>query len=207
MLLELVSCAWNLDSLVSCLLQVINLWWSQSSFWNRFDTGYITVWITSFSIEVNVHLNYKLKNCTLHFKKIVYWCWTIHILFMFLCFPWSVSTYLSTVHCNCLYAWLCYLANKCVLEDRHKIYWFWYFVWHTCSLQCYTGVIIYVRDWPVGNKHLGWWVIDPWVRSQFSLSVVSDPFWPCGLQHARLLCPSPTPGGCSNSCPSSQWET
>ena len=26
-----------------------------------------------------------------------------------------------------------------------------------------------------------------------------------GLQHARLLCPSPTPGAYSNSCPSSQW--
>ena len=25
------------------------------------------------------------------------------------------------------------------------------------------------------------------------------------LQHARLPCPSPTPGACSNSCPSSQW--
>ena len=26
-----------------------------------------------------------------------------------------------------------------------------------------------------------------------------------GLQHARLPCPSPTPGAFSNSCPSSQW--
>ena len=26
-----------------------------------------------------------------------------------------------------------------------------------------------------------------------------------GLQQARLLCPSPTPGVCSNSCPSSWW--
>ena len=26
-----------------------------------------------------------------------------------------------------------------------------------------------------------------------------------GLQHTRLPCPSPTPGTCSNSCPSSQW--
>ena len=26
-----------------------------------------------------------------------------------------------------------------------------------------------------------------------------------GLQHARLPCPSPTPGAYSNSCPSSQW--
>ena len=28
---------------------------------------------------------------------------------------------------------------------------------------------------------------------------------PHGLQHARLPCPSPTPGACSNCCPSSQW--
>ena len=37
-------------------------------------------------------------------------------------------------------------------------------------------------------------------------------FYPCkadtaeaGLNHARLPCPSPSPGACSNSCPSSQW--
>ena len=28
---------------------------------------------------------------------------------------------------------------------------------------------------------------------------------PQGLQHARLPCPPPTPGACSNSCPLSQW--
>ena len=27
-----------------------------------------------------------------------------------------------------------------------------------------------------------------------------------GLQHARLPCPSPTPGACLNSCPSSRWS-
>ena len=32
-----------------------------------------------------------------------------------------------------------------------------------------------------------------------------DSFWPHGLQHARLPCPSLSPGVCSNSCPSSQW--
>jgi len=26
-----------------------------------------------------------------------------------------------------------------------------------------------------------------------------------GVHHIRLPCPSPTPGACSNSCPSSQW--
>ena len=40
---------------------------------------------------------------------------------------------------------------------------------------------------------------------QFSCSVVSDSLWPHGLQHVRLLCPSPTPRACSNSCPSSRW--
>ena len=40
---------------------------------------------------------------------------------------------------------------------------------------------------------------------QFSRSVVSDSLWPHGLQHTRLPCPSPVPGTCSNSCPSSQW--
>ena len=40
---------------------------------------------------------------------------------------------------------------------------------------------------------------------QFSHSVVSDSLWPHGLKHTKLSCPSPTPGACSNSCPSSQW--
>ena len=40
---------------------------------------------------------------------------------------------------------------------------------------------------------------------QFSHSVVSSSLWSHGLQHARLPCPSPTPGAYSNSCPLSQW--
>ena len=40
---------------------------------------------------------------------------------------------------------------------------------------------------------------------QFSCSVVSNSLWPHGLQHTRLPCPSPNPGACSNSCPSSRW--
>ena len=40
---------------------------------------------------------------------------------------------------------------------------------------------------------------------QFSRSVMSDCLQPHGLQHARLSCPSPTPGLYSNSCPLSQW--
>ena len=39
---------------------------------------------------------------------------------------------------------------------------------------------------------------------QFSRSVVSNSLRPQGLQHARLPCPSPTPGAYSNSCSLSQ---
>ena len=50
--------------------------------------------------------------------------------------------------------------------------------------------------WSVQNRH---------ISVQFSHSVVSNCLQPHGLQQARLPCPSPTPGACSNSCPSSQW--
>ena len=32
-----------------------------------------------------------------------------------------------------------------------------------------------------------------------------DSLWPDGLQHTRPAYPSPIPGACSNSCPSSRW--
>ena len=41
--------------------------------------------------------------------------------------------------------------------------------------------------------------------SQFSHSHVSHSVCHQGLQHTKLPCPSPTPGACSNSCPSSWW--
>ena len=39
-----------------------------------------------------------------------------------------------------------------------------------------------------------------------SVAVVSDALQPCRLQHARLSCPSLSPGACSNSCPLCQWS-
>ena len=52
------------------------------------------------------------------------------------------------------------------------------------------------------NKYLEW---GSCCCLLFSCWVVSDSFWPHGLQHARLPYPSPSPGACSNSCPSSWW--
>ena len=40
---------------------------------------------------------------------------------------------------------------------------------------------------------------------QISSSVVSNSLQPHGWQHTRIPCPSPNPGACSNSCPSSRW--
>ena len=40
---------------------------------------------------------------------------------------------------------------------------------------------------------------------QFSCSIMSGSLQPLVLQHARLLCPSPTPGDYSNSFPSLRW--
>ena len=40
---------------------------------------------------------------------------------------------------------------------------------------------------------------------QFRRSVMTGSLQPHGLQHARLPCPPPNPGACSNSCPSSLW--
>ena len=37
------------------------------------------------------------------------------------------------------------------------------------------------------------------------IAVQSYSLGPHGLQHARLPCPSPSLGACSNSCPPSQW--
>ena len=43
------------------------------------------------------------------------------------------------------------------------------------------------------------------IVSQFSRSVMFNSLRPHGLQYARLPCPSPPPGACSNSCPLSWW--
>ena len=46
----------------------------------------------------------------------------------------------------------------------------------------------------------------PVISSVQSLSPHVQLLWPHELQHTRLLSPSPTPGACSNSCPSSRWS-
>ena len=45
-----------------------------------------------------------------------------------------------------------------------------------------------------------------WIFAVFCcFSVMSNSLRPCGVQHARSLCPSPSPGACPNSCPLIWW--
>ena len=67
------------------------------------------------------------------------------------------------------------------------------------------------------SAHKGWDLpifITPKLGSTFSYMLAHQfssvtksclTLWPHGLKHARLPCSSPTPGACSNSCPSSWW--
>jgi len=43
------------------------------------------------------------------------------------------------------------------------------------------------------------------ISVKFTCSVMSNSLRPHGMQHTRLLCPSPTLGAYSNSCPSCWW--
>ena len=54
------------------------------------------------------------------------------------------------------------------------------------------------------EKHRKW--VSIFWKCQFSSVTQSCPsLLPHGLQHARLPCPSPTPGAYSSSCPSNRW--
>ena len=69
----------------------------------------------------------------------------------------------------------------CVSNFGGTVYWGW---GEATKFIALIGII-----WPV----------------QFSHSVMSNSFWPHGLQACRLLYLSPNPRAYSNSCPSSQW--
>ena len=88
------------------------------------------------------------------------------------------------------------MLGKCYMGWKQFKSWFsgyWYAVgFPTISLQLEVYTLFIVSR---NRKHL----------VQLSRSVVSDSLWPHGLQHTRPPCPSPTPGACSNSCPSSRW--
>ena len=68
-----------------------------------------------------------------------------------------------------------------------------------CDILAVSGIHKKEKIWNLTlvNKHSS--------SVQFSGSVVSDSLRPHESQHARLPCPTPTPGVHPNSCPSNQW--
>ena len=83
--------------------------------------------------------------------------------------------------------WLCFLKVLYVFRNHTDIFIdFWCLICASNKYRSYVDSDIEV------------------MRLLFSLSVVSDSLRPYGLQHARLPCPSPFPGACSNSCPLSR---
>ena len=84
----------------------------------------------------------------------------------------------------------------------------WYWICSFCLMSFQTTWVFLSLLW-VGKLAGGFLL---WcrrgrvgVRSQFTHPIVSESLRPHGLQHSRPLCPSPTPGVYSNSCPLSQW--
>ena len=66
-------------------------------------------------------------------------------------------------------------------------------------------IYMYNRYYILYYVHIYVYIIHTHTSVQFTHSVVSNSFWPHGLQHTRIPCLSPTPTACSNSRPSSRW--
>ena len=102
------------------------------------------------------------------------------------CAIWQLPTSLSVLH-MIVYICQCYFLNSPLLP-----------------LLCpqVHSLRPYLHSFPANRSISTFYQLS---SVQFSCSVVSDSLRPHESQHARPLCPSPTPGVHSNSCPSSWW--
>jgi len=110
----------------------------------------------------------------------------------------------------CLVAQSCLtLMSPCGLEPT-RLLCPWGFSGRNTGVDCHC-----MQAWPRDQTHVSWQVDSLplchlgspnglFSSVQFSCSVVSDSLRHHESQHARPLCPSPTPGVHSNSCPLSQ---
>ena len=73
-----------------------------------------------------------------------------------------------------------------------------------CPFSTASSIPIILHPIPVSIL-LSLYIVPTILLLLFSCSVMSNSLRSHGLQHARLPCPSPTPGVYSNSCPSSRW--
>ena len=66
------------------------------------------------------------------------------------------------------------------------------------------SLLCFANSWLTESLSMTWFLFCAMLLF-FSRSVVSDSLWPHGLQHARFLCPSLSPGVYSDSRPLNQW--
>jgi len=77
--------------------------------------------------------------------------------------------------------------------------------WRASFIDILDVFQVYCLSTPAGSE-IGFLDSTPgFILLLLTSSVMSGYLWPHGLQHTRPLCPSPSPGACSNSCPLSPW--
>ena len=92
------------------------------------------------------------------------------------------------------------------VQDQFSSWWRISFWLSTTFLTCSQMVCMCAHTHTHTHTHRNWQRGTLWSFLQCSLvTVMSNSLQPHGLQHARLHCPSPTPGAYSNSSPSSRW--
>ena len=65
----------------------------------------------------------------------------------------------------------------------------------------YVSIYFYINGIKLLCNYLFYFI----TQLLFSYLVMSNSWWPHGLQNISLSCPSPSPKACSNLCPLSQW--
>ena len=128
------------------------------------------------------------------------------------CLPWNqplllFSAALSLFYYITFYGRVIHLMDGSTLFALPFTCWWAFSLFLTWALKNTAAVNIDVQVYiwtPILNS-LGVYLgveLPKHMIIQFSHSVMSNSLWPHGLQHTRLPCPSPTPGACSNLCPS-----
>ena len=77
---------------------------------------------------------------------------------------------------------------------------YWWQLPYLCFKTSFDRTHVYVSPSPFAGTSTTFLIM-----LLFSCSVVSDSWWPHGLQHTRLPCLPLSPSVCSNSCPLSRW--
>ena len=111
---------------------------------------------------------------------------------LFICVPGHDHSFLY-------FPWIFLFFLRSILNWQEHLSSDFYFLFHSKCMDLKKIFLFCVGVWFIDRIVLVLGV------SQLGSSVVSDFLQSHGPQHARLLCPSPTHGACSNSCPSSQW--